>query len=439
MSIASDVYSLGVILVELLIGQPLPKIEPNDNAIAVVQDALSSCDADEHLLEIARTCLAEDPNERFADAGVLEQELEEYFEIRRDSLKAAELQQARAETLAEVERKRRSFAVVASTLMLLLVAFSVVTGAIVAFQEHQKVLQTESRLVAATTFLADAPPAASQLSLDRTRHLIRELTTLPTLMLQRSNVPVANTITALTDRRHHLEEELQEARRISEMLTRFRRARHTLHQANVGSVADAAAQCIEQYDAAFRESGIEKGMSLAEATRLLCSEYCSNAQRDELVYGVHEWTLLTYFGRSRNEVDWHRQLCDQVDKNPVRKHVWKLVETNNVAQLKQVAQHHSICDDEVAVLLVSTLLNLKKRPELQTFRKQLLTRARVRHPRSFQITRELALHYLQSYPSKFTDAKAVDLLSCCLVLNPEFRDTFIEWIRILSYRGNHEF
>ncbi len=98
---ASDVFSLGAILCEILTGQPTTGDEK------AAQDRLDRCAGDRELVALARDCIQRGPADRPQDAGIVAAKISTHIDAVQLRLKEAEIVTARAEVKAEEERKRR--------------------------------------------------------------------------------------------------------------------------------------------------------------------------------------------------------------------------------------------------------------------------------------------------------------------------------------------
>jgi tetratricopeptide (TPR) repeat protein len=110
-----DVFGLGAILCEVLTGQPPYVASDNTQAYRKATRAdlgeafarLDACGADDELIQLAKRCLAPEPDDRPRNAEALSAQLTAHVESVEQRLRQAELAAAEARTKAIEEAKRR--------------------------------------------------------------------------------------------------------------------------------------------------------------------------------------------------------------------------------------------------------------------------------------------------------------------------------------------
>jgi serine/threonine-protein kinase len=125
----TDVFGLGAVLCEILTGQP-PFLAPSSDAalelaaqadLTGVHQRLASCGADPELVTLATACLAADPNDRPADAAVVDQCISSFRANGEQRLRKAELERAAAQGRLRLERRSRHLALILISTIFLIV------------------------------------------------------------------------------------------------------------------------------------------------------------------------------------------------------------------------------------------------------------------------------------------------------------------------------
>jgi serine/threonine-protein kinase len=168
-----DVFALGSILCEILTGlaavtgrtsaEIQRKAARGDLADALAR--LDRCGAEADLIALARDCLAAEAGDRPRDAGAVAGRLASYLASIRERMRAAELERARAETLAAEERTRRRLQLGLAAAVLALVVVGGGGAAILASHRQREAARVELALTKATLLRDQAIQAGGDLVL----------------------------------------------------------------------------------------------------------------------------------------------------------------------------------------------------------------------------------------------------------------------------------
>jgi serine/threonine-protein kinase len=153
----SDVFSLGVMLFEILMGRP-PALATDAQTVDLAKalDELDGTADDRELRELAKSCMAANPEARPHHAGVVAARLEAYEESVVARLRQAELARAEAQAKALGEQKRRRLTMVLAGALLALAGLAGGTAWWLGHQRAAGALATARRETNVELLLSEA-------------------------------------------------------------------------------------------------------------------------------------------------------------------------------------------------------------------------------------------------------------------------------------------
>jgi serine/threonine-protein kinase len=290
----SDVFALGAILCEILTLRPPFAADSTDEVcrmsqtgdLAEAHQRLNGCGADSSLRELAIACLAAEPADRPADAGVVAQELANYLASVEDRIQQERLNAERQKLLALEERKQRKLWIGLSAVALFALSMAAIAGLI---WQHNQSQSRQRLMLAAQQVEADLLQAKNRIAagdiraawLDWNRAAAREgLEALP----------------ELCDERDRLRRDLE----LTDELDRIRLLR-SANKYGVGIDLDAP---LAEYEKAFARYGLNVW---TENQRSLAERMKKSLVKSALFASVHDWMLVCEYQFRREADETRRQ------------------------------------------------------------------------------------------------------------------------------------
>ncbi|HWE37391.1 MAG TPA: tetratricopeptide repeat protein [Isosphaeraceae bacterium] len=416
----ADVFGLGAILCEVLTGGPAvvggsPGETLRKTCRGDLDDAfgrLDACGAEAELVELARDCLAPEPEGRPRRAGAVAGRMAAYLAGVQDRLRRAELARVEAQARAEeegkrakVERDRRRLAVGLAAAVLALAA---VVGVSAGAYQRRRAANAE----AVARVLGAARTLRNQ-ALERPDDPTRWQVALAAIEQAEGALGgVAEARRELQALRVEVEAGADAARRDRTLLDRLADIRSTRSEDNQGTAADAS------YAVAFRDAGLDPdALPTAEAVALVKAR--PPALATAVVAALDDWAAIRR-DRGRAGDDWHRlvAVARGVDPDPGRDRLRALFSKGDVSAglgpLRALAREVDPGSWPVQTLdLLANTLAHAGDPEAAA---DLLGRARLRHPGDFWINHDLATMIRRARPT--ATAEAIQAYSIARALRP---------------------
>jgi serine/threonine-protein kinase len=427
-----DVFALGSIVCEILTGDPAftgrTSIEIQQKAarreLADALARLDTCQADSQLLDLARSCLAAEPQDRPRNAKAVSDRLTAYLSGVQERLKDAELARAAALARAVEERKRRRLTMALATSILIT---SAVIGGGLSYLGRQRSARLLATTRGVTEALAEAerlrgqaqsaaPGDVAKLSealnvARRARGLLDEGEADEEL---RSRVAVV--LADLAREHTAAEQRAAELRRDRKLLDRLETIRGSRSEHWDPKQAD------KEYAAAFREFGID-------LDRLDPNEAGARiAQRSdpaELASYLDDWTGVRRIAQDkRDEASWRRLIAAARAADPDR---WRNALRTHIGDedleaLRKLAADDKALEAQPAKSLLLLAQGLQGKGD-RRLAEQILRRAWGLDPSDFWVSLELAIDYGKRSPRKVREwfphpEEALRYLSAAVAVRP---------------------
>jgi eukaryotic-like serine/threonine-protein kinase len=428
----SDVFALGAMLCEVLTGVPAYAGESASEILlaasrAWLDDArkrLDGCGADAALVAVAQRCLAADPDERPADAGVIAEEIGRYVRSLDERARKLAIEAAEARTRAEAERRQRRLVVALAAVVLIAV---VVGGGAWLWIERDR----------ATRARDDDRLAASMA--ERIRILTERAREAPEpdaatwdqlIAAARNAAEFARSRNLGTDVREKLgglaaatAAERAAAEQDSRTVASLAEIHERLGDARVHQAKDL------DYAAAFKSAGIDVETLGAEAA---AARIAASPLRTRLVSALDDWAhSRTQAGRADHAQELVA-IANLVDRDQWRTRVRTAVSARDVAALEALAADpaRSAESAESQVLLAASLKRLG-RPQLAV---DVLESVERTHPGDYDVHHELGMLYRDATPPRLQDA--VRHFSMGLALRPKSSHAVVDLAQVFLQAGD---
>jgi serine/threonine-protein kinase len=435
-----DVFGLGAMLCEILTGQPPYVAQSRGDLFLLAEQArladafrrLDSCGADGDLLNLAKACLALQPDDRPRDAGVVARLVTAYLAGVQERLRLAEVERASAQAKAEeakakaaAERRARRLTVVLAAAGLAIVLLG--GGGWVWMQQEKlaRAAETErlvnAQLVEAIERGERARAAATDLAKWESAVAAGEQAEALATAGEASPDLLERVRTLLADLRNESDAARSAAdERVANqrMLRRLGDNRLRLPRTDSG-VQEAAYMEIE-FRNAFRDFGIDvEVLDPAEAAALIRRR----AIREELAAALDEWAIYRRIYGPKESEAWQRlfAVAQAADPDPWRDRFRTAFAQPTRQALEQLAAEAKTQSVPVRSLtiLATALAGRDAIPEAIA----LLHHVESLHPDDFWVNQKLGFYYQKLQPPRWSGA--LRYFTVTRALHPEIAFTHI--------------
>ncbi len=404
----ADVFGLGALLCVILTGTPpFTSGGPSDNLLAAAQgnlaDAfarLDGCGADPELIQLARTCLAPNPDDRPRNGTAVAALVAAYRAGVAQRLRRAELERAAAEARVVEERKRRQTQLALAGALLLLLALGG-GGSWYVRQQHLDRLAEQARQEAELTRAVES--GLAELAHERTKprpdwNRVGE-------MLQRIEGRLEQGgPDALQQQIRQVRDDLTRVRRDQQTVARLEEAR--LQFAAAGELGFDPAGSRQQFADVFADYGLGQGTPAEVAARIKASDI-----RDAFVIALDRWAALV----APDEAQRLRTIAQETDDNPWRRNLRSALAQQDHEFVRRLAEQADLAElPPASIVLLAGALRQAQAEERAI---AVLRQGRLLHPDDLWLNFDLAQSLHNATPPQ--PALAVRYYTAAQTLRPD--------------------
>ncbi len=416
----SDVFGLGAILCEILTGSP-PHVGQDTGGLLAqasggdMKEAFGRLDqskASPELIKIAKTCLAADEQDRYANAGELADVLEKYQAEVQERLRQAELEKAAAQAKSEeegrrlrAERARRRTTVALAFVGLLLA--SVLIGGLAWYRITRIQALAEAKGIGRTAKESVRKVEQSQAELQKTlqepggtgwmytrstaweSRLEQDRATLTNVgvLLEKAGREVEFLFPNLRSQVTAAKNQLEDNRKDFDVVTKLNRARES-SLLIVGGKTNRAS-VLNDYPSIFREIGLR---IFQDDANELTARIRVSPIREQFVAALDDWSVVLWSQKKHGQQ--HRRLLEiaiGADSDPTRNQIRRLALGGKAQAIAKLAKAYLQDPQKIRQSSPQTLHlchALLHDPELKT---RWLRNAQMYHSEDLELTLRLAI------------------------------------------------